>query len=80
MKAQEKISKRIRTLCHMRGISYYKLSYLSAVPMTTIMHIIDCSTSNPGVFTIIKICNGLNISVKDFFDTEDFTDMEYDIE
>lgn len=80
MNEQKKLSKRISYLCRMQGISYYNLSYRSAVPITTLMHIIDCSTKNPGVFTIIKICNGLNITVKEFFDTEDFFDIEYETE
>lgn len=80
MDEHKKLAKRINYLCQKEGISYYKLSYRSAVPITTLMHIIDCSTKNPGIFTIIKLCNGLNITVKDFFDTEDFTDIEYETE
>lgn len=64
----------------MQGISYYKLSYRSTVPMTTLMHIIDGSTKNPGLFTIIKICNGLNTTVKDFFDAEEFIGIEDEID
>lgn len=80
MKEQKILSKRIDDLCKQKGISYYSLSYKAAVPITTLMHIIDCSTKNPGVFTIMKICNGLNITVKDFFDTIDFLDIEYEPE
>ena len=76
MDEQKRLINRIDHLCQEQGISYYKLSYRSAVPITTIMHIIDGSTKNPGIFTIIKICNGLNITVKDFFDAEDFVDIE----
>lgn len=76
----KKLAGRITRLCQQQGISYYALSYRSAVPITTIMHIIDGSTRNPGVFTIIKICCGLNITIKDFFDTEDFVDIEYETE
>ena len=46
--------------------------------MTTLMHIINCSTKNPGIFTILKICNGLNITIKEFFDSEEFVDIEYE--
>ncbi|MDO4323168.1 MAG: helix-turn-helix domain-containing protein [Lachnospiraceae bacterium] len=76
MDEQRILSKRIEYLCKKQGISYYSLSYKSAVPMTTLMHIIDCSTKNPGVFTIMKICSGLNITVKEFFDTKEFLDIE----
>ena len=80
MHVYKKLAGRITCLCQQRGISYYTLSYRSAVPITTIMHIIDGSTKNPGVFTIIKICNGLNITVKDFFDAEDFSGIECEAE
>lgn len=80
MNEQKKLAGRITCLCQKQGISYYTLSYRSAVPITAIMHIIDGSTKNPGVFTIIKICNGSNISVKDFFDAEDFVGIECETE
>lgn len=80
MSVYKKLAERITFLCQQQGISYYTLSYRSAVPITTIMHIVDGSTRNPGVFTIIKICNGLNMTVKDFFDAEDFTDIECETE
>lgn len=50
MSEQEKLANRIKTLCSAKDMSYYTLSYRSAVPMTTLMHIIDCSTQNPGDF------------------------------
>lgn len=80
MDEQKKVVKRINYLCQKQGISYYQLSYRSAVPITTLMHIIDCTTKNPGIFTIIKICNGLNITIKDFFDTEEFGGIEHEVE
>ena len=80
MKEQKKLAKRIFYLCQRQGISYYTLSYRSAVPMTTLMHIIDGSTKNPGLFTIIIICNGLNMTVKDFFDADEFVGIEDETE
>lgn len=74
MKHRKKIlADRINELCKEQGISYYTLSYKSTVPLTTLLHIVDGSTQNPGIMTIIKICEGLNISVRDFFDTEAFS-------
>ena len=80
METQKKLAKIIHFLCQRQGINYYTLSYRSAVPMTTIMHIVDGSTKNPGLFTIIKICNGLNMTVKDFFDAEEFIGIEAEAE
>lgn len=72
------IANRINYLCKIQGISYYKLSYNSTVPLTTLLHIVDGSTKNPGIFTLIKICDGLNITIKDFFDTEEFMSIQYE--
>lgn len=80
MDAQKKLANRIVLLCQMHGLSYYALSYRSAVPMTTLMHIIDGSTKNPGLFTIIKICNGFNMTIKEFFDAEEFIGIEDETE
>lgn len=69
---QEILINRIKQLCKEKGISYYKLSYRATIPMTTLMHIMEGNTQNPGIFTIMKICDGLGISMKDFFDSKEF--------
>lgn len=71
---QKVLADRINTLCKQNGISYYALSYKSTVPLTTLLHIVDGSTKNPGIFTITKICEGLGITLKEFFDTDAFRD------
>ncbi|MBQ2934599.1 MAG: helix-turn-helix transcriptional regulator [Lachnospiraceae bacterium] len=76
MKAQDMLVERINNLCKEKGLSYYTLSYRSAVPLTTLMHIIDKTTINPGIITICKICDGLDITVKDFFDAPEFDGLE----
>lgn len=80
MGEQKILVRRIEYLCREQGISYYMLSYRSTVPLPTLMHILDFSTKNPGIFTLAKICNGLGITLKDFFDTEEFKDIEYELE
>lgn len=76
MKAQDVLVERINNLCKERQMSYYALSYKAAVPMTTLMHIVDKSTANPGVLTISKLCDGLEITLKEFFDTPEFNELE----
>lgn len=63
---------RIKQLCKEKGMSYYNLSYKSAIPITTLLHIMEGSTENPGIFTIMKMCDGFGITMKEFFDTEEF--------
>ena len=75
---QQSVAQRIVQICRQRKISYYKLSYLSAVPLTTILHIIDGATKNTGISTISKICDGLGMSLADFFDSEEFMGVDYE--
>lgn len=75
MKAQDLLVERINYLCKEKRMSYYALSYESAVPMTTLMHIVDKSTANPGIMTLGKLCEGLGITLKEFFDAPEFEDL-----
>lgn len=72
---QKIISKRIQELCKEKKVSYYLLSYQSGTPFTTLMHVIDGTSKNPGIITIAKICDGFGITLSEFFNTDDFTDV-----
>lgn len=76
MSAQDMLVKRINNLCKEQNMSYYSLSYHSAVPLTTLMHIMDKSTVNPGIITISKLCDGFGITMKEFFDSSEFDGLE----
>lgn len=77
MNTQDILVERINNLCKERRMTYYALSYASAIPMTTLMHIVDKSTVNPGILTIGKICDGFGITLKEFFDIPEFEEMEH---
>lgn len=62
------LSERIKTLCEKKEMSYYNLASASGVPITTIMNIVHGITKNPGIFTILKLCYGLDISVHDLIE------------
>ena len=79
MSAQDMLVERIDNLCKERNMSYYMLSYNSTVPLTTLMHIMNKSTLNPGIITISKICDGFGITMKEFFDSSGFDGLR-DIE
>ncbi len=70
MNSREAVVNRINELCSEKQISYYILSYRSAVPMSTLMNIIH--GKNPTITTISKICDGFEISIKEFFSAEFF--------
>ena len=73
------VVKRIYDLCNEREITPNALSYLSGVSQSTIKSILNGESKNPGLVTLKKLCDGLDISIVDFFDTSDFSDLEQEI-
>ena len=71
-KEQQALIDRINELCKEKGYSYYALNYKSGVPLSTILHIIDGTSRNPGIFTIMKLCEAFEITMEDFFGTDAF--------
>ena len=62
------IAKRIEILCMEKNISINKLATLSGITQSTLDSIMKGKSRNPGFSTIKKICNGLEMSLKDFLD------------
>lgn len=79
MDTREYVVKRILDLCDEKQITINGLARLSALPPTTLKNIINGASQNPGVVTLKKICDGLEISMIDFFDTEEFRSVEQEI-
>ena len=73
------VVERILFLCKEQGITPNGLSYASGVPQSTIKSILNGESKNPGIATIKKLCDGLNINIVDFFDTAEFRDLEQEI-
>ena len=80
MKIKEAVSLRILQLCAEKGLAIYALANLAGIPPTTIYSILSKKSANPGIVTIKKICDGLNIGVIPFFTCELFADLEQEIE
>ena len=60
-------------------MSIYKLSVESAVAPSTIKNILYGKSVNPGVVTLKMLCDGFGISLIDFFDTDEFRNLEQQI-
>lgn len=80
MRIYEATTKRIRELCKERDITPNGLSYLSGISQSTIKSILNGESQNPGVATIKKICDGLNITIGEFFSTEEFDNLEQELQ
>jgi transcriptional regulator with XRE-family HTH domain len=79
MNMAEATKERIAQLCHDNNITFCKLAALSGIPYSTVKAIIYGDSKNPGVVTIKKICDGLDISITEFFNTETFKNLEQEI-
>lgn len=71
---------RIHQLCDERNITPNALSYIAGVSQSTIKSILNGESKNPGVVTLKKICDGLDITMMDFFDTEEYRSLEQEIQ
>ena len=79
MDTREYVVKRILTLCDEKKITINGLARLSALPPSTLKNIVNGTSRNPGVVTLKQICDGLDISLIDFFDTDDLRSIEQEI-
>ena len=70
---------RIYELCHERKIKPNALSYLCGIPQATVKSILNGESKNPGISTIKKICDGLEITIMDFFDTPEYKNVEQEL-
>ncbi len=75
----EAIALRIIMLCQERNITPNKLSTISGMTQSTINNIINTGSKNPTISTIKKICDGLEISLSEFFDDDIFNSLEQEI-
>lgn len=77
---REAIANRIRQLCREHGITPNKLATLSAVSQSTVKSILNGESRNPGAVTIKKLCDGLDITIGEFFGTPEFDALEQEIQ
>ena len=79
MTISEAVTKRLLELCGERGLTIHKLCTLSGVTQSTVSDIVNRNTSNTGIATIKKLCDGLEISIRAFFDSPLFDDLEQEL-
>ena len=73
------VRNRILELCGERGISINKLAMISALPPSSIKNILYGKSQNPKLITIKMICDGLDITLGEFFSTPKFDSLEQEL-
>ena len=71
---------RILQLCEERNMSINKLATLSALPPSSVKNILYGKSQNPKLLTIKLLCDGLGITLVEFFSTPEFDALEQEIQ
>lgn len=73
------MKERILELCREHEISVNKLSSMSGVTQSTVNNIVSGRNNSATVSTIKKLCNGLGITIEEFFHSELFQGLEQEL-
>ena len=79
MDALTTVKIRIIRLCDERGLTINKLATLAALPPSSVKNILYGKSKDPKLTTIKKICDGLDMTLGQFFNTPDFDNLEQEI-
>lgn len=76
MNAKTAVARRIHALCLERNMAVNALANQCGIAPSTIYSMLNTKSKNPGVVSIQKICDGLEISVREFFNDPLFENLE----
>lgn len=79
MRVGEAVRLRILELCRTHDITLNKLATICGITQSTLNNIVSGRNSTTTVSTVQKICDGLEISILDFFTSPLFEDLEQEI-
>lgn len=76
MKVAEAISKKLLKICKEQNISINKLATTCCLTQSTVQNLIDEKSKNPKLLTIVRICEGLDIELNEFFNDKLFSNID----
>ncbi len=79
MSVKDVVAQRFKNLCEERNIKINELANISGVTPSTAYSMMDESRRDISITTIKKFCDGLEISLGEFFSTPEFDDLEQEI-
>lgn len=79
MMVGEAVRLRILQLCAERNLSVNKLADMSGVTQSTLNNVVSGRNKSTTISTIKKLCDGLDITIEEFFVNELFRDLEQEI-
>ena len=79
MSVKDAVAQRIKGLCKQRGITPSSLANISGVTPSTVYSLLDPSMREISVSTVKKLCDGLDITLGEFFSAPEFDELEQEI-
>lgn len=79
MNTKNAVADRIIQLCNQKKMAINALANISGISPSTLYSVLNEKSQNPGIVTIKKLCDGLEISLREFFDDDIFDDIEQEI-
>lgn len=79
MTTTEAVRDRILHLCEERGLTINRLATICALPPSSIKNILYGKSQNPKLLTIKMLCDGLDITLGEFFSTPEFDVLEQEL-
>lgn len=79
MNAKEAVAQRILELCKARGLAINALANIAGIPPSTVYSLLNSKSMNPGIVTLKQLCDGFDITLREFFDSDLFNDLEQEI-
>ena len=79
MNTKNAVAERIIQLCNQKNIAINALANMAGISPSTLYSVLNEKSQNPGIVTIKKLCDGLDISLREFFDDNIFDDIEQEI-
>ena len=73
------IKERILRLCAERNISINRLATICGLPPSSVKNILYGRSTDPKILTIKKLCDGLDMTLGEFFSTPEFDALEQEI-
>lgn len=79
MDTYSSVKNRILYLCEEKRVTVNKLATESGVAPSTVKNILYGKSRNPGIVTLKMLCDGLGVSLTEFFSTDEFKNLEQEI-
>lgn len=80
MGVKNAVVERFKNICRERNIKMNGLAVISGVTPSSVYSMLDSKRHNISIVLIKKLCDGLDISLAEFFDSEEFDLLEQEIE